>query len=42
MSADIERNLKLIEIGYRAGKKGVDLDVLKQSILQLHETRALH
>ncbi len=42
MSAEIERNLKLIEIGYRAGREGLDLDRLKQSILQLHESHAMH
>lgn len=37
MSADVERNLKLVELGYKAGVQGIDLDALKQSIIELHQ-----
>ena len=38
MSRDIERNLKLIELGYKAKSQGIDLDILKESIVQLHHS----
>jgi hypothetical protein len=33
---DAERNIRLIELGYDAGRQGLDIDAIRQEILKIH------
>jgi hypothetical protein len=34
--SEVERNLKLVELGYMAKSQGLDLDSIKAAIIELH------
>jgi len=34
--SDVEKNIRLIELGYYAKSQGLDLDTIKEAIAQLH------
>jgi hypothetical protein len=34
--SDVERNLRLVELGYKARSQGLDLDSIKAAIIELH------
>jgi len=34
--SDVERNIRLIELGYNASRQGLDLDIIKSEIIKLH------
>ena len=34
--SDVEKNIRLIELGYNARSQGLDLDTIKSEIIKLH------
>lgn len=34
--SDVEKNIRLVELGYMAKSQGLDLDSIKAAIIELH------